>query len=195
MTLGIAVVGVALLPGYIRAYTISGDSDAPAYVSGDRVVVNLAAYDFRIPYSNRVLTAFGDPRPGDMVLFREHDGQLALKRVVAGSGVDVAMQNNHLVLDGRPLEYLPVSDQERFRNSRGMLGTSLEIEQADERQVYVSYTPGLGAHGSFEPVQVPKDMYFLLGSNRDISADSRTYGLIHRSQILGKVVGRARTAG
>lgn len=195
LTVGIALVVAALLPSYIRAYTISGDSDAPAYVSGDRVLVNLAAYDLRTPYSSMVLTTLREPRPGDMVLFRMQDGQLAIKRVVAGPGGRVAMQDNHLVVDGCPLQYLPVSEQERSRISRGLLGSSLELEQGNGSDVYVSYTPSRGAHGSFEPVQLPEDMFFLLGSNRDVSTDSRDFGLVHRNSILGRVVGRGSTAG
>ena len=38
--------------------------------------------------------------------------------------------------------------------------------------------------------EIPKDMYLLLGDNRDISADSRVKGLIKRKQILGKAVFR-----
>ena len=130
-----------------------------------------------------------------MVLFRGQDGQLAIKRVVATSGMRVAMQRNHLVVNERPLRYRPVEDQERGRISRGSLGTSLELEQGNGPELYISYSPGLGPYDSFGTVEVPADMFFLMGSNRDMSADSRSHGLVHRSRILGKVVGRGWAAG
>jgi signal peptidase I len=99
------------------------------------------------------------------------------------------MQRNHLVVNDRPLQYRPVEDQERLRISRGALGASLELEQGNGPQLYVSYTAGLGPYDSFETVEVPMDMFFLMGSNRDRSADSRNHGLVHRSRILGMVIG------
>jgi hypothetical protein len=71
------LVVTSLLPSYVRAYRVLGDSDAPGYVTGDRVVVNLAAYDVRIPSSDRVLAPLGNPKPGEMVLLRDPDDRLA----------------------------------------------------------------------------------------------------------------------
>ena len=37
---------------------------------------------------------------------------------------------------------------------------------------------------------IPKDMYLVLGDNREISADSRVKGLIKKDHILGKTIFR-----
>jgi len=34
--------------------------------------------------------------------------------------------------------------------------------------------------------RVPKDCYFMLGDNRTQSSDSRSWGFVHRSRIVGK---------
>ena len=34
--------------------------------------------------------------------------------------------------------------------------------------------------------KLPKDSYFVLGDNRRMSKDSRSFGAIHADQILGK---------
>ena len=39
---------------------------------------------------------------------------------------------------------------------------------------------------SFNPVVVPEDKYLVLGDNRRQSADSRVYGFVPRSEIIGR---------
>jgi signal peptidase I len=44
--------------------------------------------------------------------------------------------------------------------------------------------------GEFPPLTLQKDQYFLLGDNRQDSSDSRSWGAISRSQIVGRVIYR-----
>ena len=40
--------------------------------------------------------------------------------------------------------------------------------------------------GDFGPRHLGKDQYLMLGDNRQFSEDSRCWGVIHRSQIIGR---------
>jgi signal peptidase I len=46
--------------------------------------------------------------------------------------------------------------------------------------------PGVRAIRDFGPIVVPEGQYFVLGDNRDLSKDSRYFGLVPRASILGR---------
>jgi len=186
---------LAVVPSYIRAFSIVGDSDAPALVSGDRVLVNLTAYDVRLPYSHRSLVRLGDPGPGDLVLFRDSEDRLVVKRVLAGPGTRVAMRENHVAVDGVALEYSAVDPRTREAVGRGRLGDVVEIERGNGPDVYVSFDSERGGRESVEDQLVPEGCFYVLGSNRDAAMDSRDFGPVPRERILGKVAGRVWSAG
>jgi signal peptidase I len=195
----IAVIAAALacLPDYVSAYTVSGPSEAPTLLLGDRVIVNRAAYDLRLPYSTIRLARVGAPRRGDLVAFLvPNRNTLGLKRVAALPGDTVEMRENRLLINGIPADYepLPRSDFDRVPPVHG-LGTIVAVEKGAGVEGYrITYTPGRSPVRSFGPVNVPDDCFFLLGDHRDNSNDSRMFGPLGRDLIFGKVV-RVMPAG
>ena len=187
------VVAFALLPAYVQAYTLSGASDAPTLLLGDWVWVNRAAYDLRIPYSDRVLWSRTGPALGDMVLVENPEmGNLVFKRVVALPGDRVGMHQHHLILNGRSLSYAAV-DRAAFAPvpAENLLGSVIERETLGEQTHLITYNPG-SATSSFPEVPVPADHYFLMGDNRDESRDSRTWGPVPRQRLRGGVFWQPR---
>jgi type IV secretory pathway protease TraF len=53
---------------------------------------------------------------------------------------------------------------------------------------WIAFTPGAGKDRNIPPVRIGAHEYFLVRDNRDNSADSRIWGPLSESQILGKVV-------
>jgi signal peptidase I len=179
---------VALAPSYVRAYTLSGASDAPTLLLGDRVWVNLAAYDVRFPYTDAVLFSRARPRPGDLVLVQwPGDSWPVFKRVVAAGGDRVAMEAHHLTLNGRSLTYVP-RDASAFAAARAAnrLGSVFEVETIGAVEHLISFTPG--TRDSFPEVLVPQGQCYVLGDNRDPSLDSRDKGPVPYRCVRGKVV-------
>lgn len=107
-----ALLALPLLtaPATLRLVRIVGDSDAPVLPDGAHAVFSLTAYDLRLPISGIVLAHMGDPVPGELILFRDPDGQLATKTVAAppepAEGVWVEGANAAVSRDSR--HYGPV---------------------------------------------------------------------------------------
>ena len=144
IVLALTILVIACAPSYVRAFVIAGDSDAPAFVTRDRVLVNFAAYDIRIPFSRTRLVTLGDPSPGDVVLFRLPNGRLMIERVIGGPGTRITMRDNHLTINGIALKYAAVTQQEKAAITRGRLGEVVEIEGGGKRAACVHLIqPGL----------------------------------------------------
>lgn len=182
-----AILGI--VPSYVRAFRVVGASDAPSFLVGDRIVVNRAAYDLRLPYTKIAVLSHSAPERGDVVMFRSPGKEYAVfKRVIGCPGDRVEMRDYHLRINGREVQYEPV-DERQFRSiaSRNELGAIVEMETLDGRSHFMAYDPRASDHASFEPVLLPERHYFVLGDNRSNSEDSRTYGAISRDSIQGRV--------
>jgi len=160
----------------------------PTLIEGDRIFVNKLAYDLKVPFTTWHIAEWGNPQRGDIAVFYSpHDGKRLVKRVIGLPGDTIEMQEERLFLNGEPLDYssldaaisAPVAEPER---SASLFAT----EHLPSRPHAVMATPSLPATRSFGPLTVPDGEYFMLGDNRDNSFDSRFWGFVPRSQILGR---------
>ena len=160
--------------------SISGASMLPTLLDGDKVWVNKLAYDVKIPFTEISLAEVSDPKHGDIVII---DSKVAdkrlVKRIVGIPGDTIYMQNNALIINGVAADYEVLSRE----------GSSIIIEEhLPEKTHQARLARGfLNRRGrSYGPSVVPDDQYFVLGDNRDNSADSRTYSFVPREEIIGR---------
>lgn len=159
-------------------YSVPTGSMQPTINIGDRVTVNKMAYDLRLPFTQLSLLRTGEPARGDILVFSsEAAANRLIKRVVGLPGDTVAMRNEVLVINGKPLAYQQLNDATVTMFTE-QLGTLQHLVQLDHAQ------PALLAN--FAPITIPEDYYLVLGDNRRHSADSRVYGLVPRQELLGK---------
>jgi signal peptidase I len=183
---------VAVTPSYIRAYRVDGTSDAPSFLTGDRILLLKAAYDIRLPYADLVLMSRSEPKPGDVVMYRlPGQNYPVFKRVIGCPGDMVAMRSNHLEINGTLMGYEDV-DPAAFQPvaEANNLGSIIEIESGHGPPHLITHSPGAGTYATFDAVQVPAGHYFVIGDNRDNSLDSRMYGPIPRDSIIGRVASK-----
>lgn len=159
---------------------VPSGSMRPTVLEGERVFVNRAAYDLKVPFTTWRIARWADPARGDVVvLISPHDGRLLLKRVVGIPGDRIEMRANRLVVNGVDANYAetgrPDGDSNVIRETVGA------------RTHFIELAPDPSSASTFGPVTVPADRYLMMGDNRDNSFDSRFFGLVPRSEILGQV--------
>jgi signal peptidase I len=151
----------------------------PTVLEGERVFINRAAYDLKVPFTTWRLARWSDPSRGDIVvLYSPHDGNRLLKRVVGIPGDRIEMKDNRLIVNGTTAVYreaaAPDGDSEVWQ------------ETVFDREHLVELSPTRTAASTFGPVVVPPERYLVMGDNRDNSFDSRFFGFVPRSEILGQ---------
>ena len=156
----------------------------PTILEGDRILVNKLAYDLKVPFTTRHLAQWSDPRRGDIVVFfSPQDGKRLVKRVVGLPGDAIALENNHLQVNGEAVAYEPVDQNKGLVADAGQFCV---LEDLAGRKHPIQITPRQPAPRTFGPVTVPEGHYLMMGDNRDNSADSRYFGFVARDRIVGR---------
>jgi signal peptidase I len=159
----------------------------PTILEGDLVLVNKLAYDLKVPFTLWRLAAWGDPLPGDVVvLFSPHDGQRLVKRLIAGPGDTVELRNNSLFLNGQPMDYDRLDPGPFARETYEDPNPIIAHEHGPNSPHLVMSFPSRGALRDFPATTVPEGKYFVMGDSRDNSFDSRYFGFVDRSAIVGR---------
>jgi signal peptidase I len=161
----IAAVGAAAVAALTAR--VHGSSMSPALRDGDVLLVD------------RVGVHFQAPRRGDIVVTAQPSGGSIVKRVIAVPGDVVEIDPSKPAVMLQPGGRGPWQ-----RLVEPYVGASWTLRESccDAR--------GLTVGGGPQPLRVPAGHYFLLGDNRDVSTDSRRFGLFTADQIAGRVLVR-----
>ena len=160
--IGSALLIAILIKTFLfQAFYIPSESMKPTLNVGDRVLVNKVSY--RLHDVNR----------GDIVVFetppkaKDANGEIKdlVKRVIALPGESFSTQGGAVYINGRPLKepYLQKGVQTCAPNT------------------------GASGCGNVAPTKIPAGDILVLGDNRPASKDSRFFGPIKESSIVGRV--------
>lgn len=163
----------------------------PNIVEGDRIFVNKLAYGLRIPFTSWNVFERHGPRHGDVVVFFAPDsGVRMVKRVIGVSGDRVAISNNLVTVNGEPARYGPLDEAVIEAVAAGERPHHrFAAENIDGKTYPIMTTPRQPSRRAFHSIVVPEGQYFLMGDNRDNSRDSRWFGCVDRSAIVGRATG------
>lgn len=185
-------------------FKIPSSSMVPTLLVGDFILVNKYAYGIRLPIVNQKIIQIGDPQRGDVMVFKypKDMSQDYIKRVIGVPGDKITYENKRLTVNGKPVEYTALDDylddqhpiyHKQFMEN--LAGVPHRILNTDNKR-----TLDLGAVENFPYREaceytydkftciVPEGNYFMMGDNRDNSADSRYWGFVPDRNIVGKAI-------
>jgi len=132
----------------------------PFQVNGESMFPNFEDKEYVL--TNLISERFANPKKGDVIVFKapldpEKD---YIKRVIGVPGDKVMVKDGKVYLNGQML------DESSYINpSVKTFGGSFMAEGVE--------------------ITVPKDSFFVLGDNRQYSSDSREWGYVSKSLIIG----------
>ena len=171
-------------------FKIPSGSMMPTLLVGDFILVNKFAYGLRLPVLNTKIMPVGEPKRGDVFVFRfpENPKEDYIKRVIGLPGDEITYRNKTLFINGKeiPESYLgPYTGPSE--PTRSMAGAQVKTEQLDGVDHRIMELPQfqVGHEGTWK---VPDGYYFAMGDNRDNSLDSRFWGFVPEANLVGKAL-------
>ena len=192
LSLGLILLAVTSFRSAIADWNdVPTGSMQPTILIGDRIFVNKLAYDLKVPFTQKRLATWGHPERGDIVVcWSPADGVRLVKRVVGVPGDVIQMKNNRLWINGQVQDYTPLpGDEAAAAIGEAAVGMEFYSENLTGVRHVVAVQPGRRSRNNFAQVKIPTDQYFMMGDNRDNSADSRYFGFVDRSAISGRTRG------
>lgn len=174
----------------IEPFKIPSGSMIPTLEVHDFILVNKFSYGLRLPVTNTLIVPLGEPERGDIMVFRYpvQPRQNFIKRVVGLPGDQVVQRDGELLINGEP-----VDRELRDRRTRGNLHETVYVEQLGDARYLARYearvnpfTGSLMVNSEDGEWQIPEGNYFMVGDNRNNSSDSRAWGLVPESHIVGE---------
>lgn len=181
----VLVVGLFILTFVVQHFEIPSRSMEYTLLVGDHVFVDRLTPMGKGPLS--WLFPYRDVRRGDTAVFLTPNpndaGMYLVKRIIGVPGDRIRLQNGVVYLNG-------VAQAEPYKVRNGSYDT-----YRDEFPTAISYGIGQLSPGWFSTLErsihngelvVPPDHYFAMGDNRDNSLDSRYWGFVPKSNMIGR---------
>ena len=190
----IILVVLVLRSFLAEPFRIPSTSMMPTLLVGDFILVNKFAYGLRLPVANTKFVEIGEPERGDVVVFRypgmsprdPQAGQDYIKRVIGLPGDRVAFRDQTLYVNDQPISKRKAGTYVGAGHGREMTGATVfdvQLGDVSHRSLEVSPYGDPRVEGAWE---VPAGHYFVMGDNRDASADSRVWGFVPEANLVGK---------
>lgn len=193
LIVSVVVIVFVIRLAVVEAFRIPTGSMEDTMLVGDFLLVNKFHYGIRtpdwigIPFTRAGffipfvrLPGFAKPKSGDVVVFRfPLDPNLSyIKRCIATAGQTVEIRDKVVYVDGKEFVNPP----------RAKFTSPLHYPRDYVEQSIVPKNMQMRNRDNYGPVTIPKGHLFVMGDNRDNSADSRYWGFLPFDNVIGKAL-------
>jgi len=172
-------------------FKIPSGSMIPTLLIGDFIVVNKYAYGLRLPVLHTKVVPIGEPKRGDVVVFRYPVDPSVnfIKRLVGLPGDTISYREKQLYINGELVSEKPEGrySSEDVKCSTPRSDAMLFTETLGEVEHNILLHNNSGSRN--DQWLVPEGHYFVMGDNRDRSNDSREWGFVPEENLMGRAVG------
>ncbi|HEX7341646.1 MAG TPA: signal peptidase I [Rhodanobacteraceae bacterium] len=192
------VLIVLLLRSFVaEPFHVPTGSMIPTIDVGDFILVNKFAYGLRLPVFHTKILDIGEPKRGDIVVFRApwSPGQDWVKRVVGLPGDRVVVKGEQVWINGKLVQDEPIGPyqgdadkpSQRDLMQRGAIVLREHLGEHVHKIIEMpNYNVAPGVPSNINPAIVPKGCLFVMGDDRDNSEDSRYEGCVPEKDLVGK---------
>jgi len=193
---GVAVF--AIRSAVAEPFRIPSGSMVPTLEIGDHILVSKFSYSLKVPLSEWFretpikVASMGEPKRGDIIVFQYPPNPKLdyIKRVVGLPGDTIEVKNNELFVNGEKADRAYDGPHTFIDDTCSEETTKAYRETLDgvEHWVLNNSAYSIGGLGNYGPKEVPEDHVFVMGDNRDNSADSRVWGAVPYDHIKGRAL-------
>lgn len=201
------VLIVLLLRSFVVApFHIPSSSMVPTLLVGGFILVNKFDYGLRLPVINTKIIPVGQPRRGDVLVFHYPEASARLycqgnplcadtggmrevyssagtdyiKRIIGLPGDRIAYRGGTLYVNGKAMQDKVLG---LYTGNDALGATLLQEKSGKLTHDILAFRGQVGPQGEWT---VPPRNYFVLGDNRGNSFDSRYWGFVPASDIVGR---------
>jgi signal peptidase I len=173
----------------IQPYNVPTGSLEPTVLPGDFIAVKQFSYGLRLPVLNLKIAKVGEPKRGDIALFHwpVDTSKTFVKRVIGLPGDHIVYKDNTLFINGKEMKQEYVEKATDIGQDGINTPVDKKIEDLEGIKHYIFVKPDNNTQDI--DIVVPEGQYFMVGDNRNDSYDSRDWGFVPETFLIGKAFG------
>ncbi|MEH6542680.1 MAG: signal peptidase I [Porticoccaceae bacterium] len=177
----IFIVAVFLFRSFFyEPFRMPASSMLPTLNVGDHIVVSKWSYglygSYGIELHRSDTEARKKPNRGEIFIFYPpHDERVFIKRIIGLPGDIIEFSDKQLVINGVAVKTAETESPAVY--TEVVEGNSYSVQYLNDNSSLRIFN-----------VTVPEKSYFVMGDNRDNSADSRVWGMVPAENVIGKLI-------